>query len=114
MLLGILIHIPMANSHVFAGRENVALFGIIRVPSQAIALLCLTSQGDVRLAAVVAVLRPVWVLCAVKDVHFARDCLRGDQIWILGHVSRSVDFAVVIDRLSNLDARADIAVRTNL
>lgn len=44
------------------------------------------------------------MLCPIKDVDFSTDCFCSDQIGLLGHVSRSVDFAVVVDRLFDVDS----------
>lgn len=42
------------------------------------------------------------MLCAVKDQHFSRNSFRCDEIWVLGHVPRTVDLSVVVDFLDDL------------
>lgn len=50
----------------------------------------------------------------IKDEELSRVGFRGDEIWILGHVTRSIDFSFVSDRLDNLDARFGDGVSSNL
>ncbi len=45
------------------------------------------------------------MLGTIKDEHLARDCLGGYQIWVLRHVARAIDFALVVDLLHDVDAR---------
>ena len=42
---------------------------------------------------------------AIKDEHLARHGLGRDQIRVLGHVSRAVDLARVVDPLHDVDPR---------
>ena len=93
-----------------------------RVPGQAIAagqlfntqlahkrhshapLLGLPGEPDVRFAHATA----LWLarmLCAIEDEYFPRDGLGRDQVWVLRHVARTVDLALVVDALNYLDAR---------
>ena len=93
-----------------------------RVPGQAIAagqpfstqlahkrhshapLLGLPGEPDVRFAHATA----LWLarmLCAIEDEYFPRDGLGRDQVWVLRHVARTVDLALMVDALNYLDAR---------
>ena len=44
------------------------------------------------------------MFCPVKHEHFARNGLRRNQVGVLRHVSRAVDFARMIDSLNYLEA----------
>ena len=50
----------------------------------------------------------------IKDEEFSRIRLGGDEFGILRHVTRSIDFSFVGDRLDNLDARFGDGVGSNL
>jgi len=45
------------------------------------------------------------VLCAVKDINFARNGLGGNQVWVLRHVARAIDLSLVVDLLDDLYPR---------
>lgn len=45
------------------------------------------------------------MLRAIKDEHLARDSLRCNQIRVLRHVACTVDLAIVVNLLSDLDTR---------
>jgi len=42
---------------------------------------------------------------AIKDENLTRNRLRCNQIWILRHVARTVDLAIVVNLLNDLDTR---------
>jgi hypothetical protein len=65
----------------------------------------LSRQPDIWLARAIA-LRLARVLRAVKDQHFSSDSFGGDEIWVLGHVSRAVDLSFMVDFLDDLYPRA--------
>lgn len=44
------------------------------------------------------------MLGAVKYIDFTRHCLRRKEVWILWHVTSSVDFALVVDLLDDVNA----------
>ena len=44
------------------------------------------------------------MFCPVKHEHFTRNGLRRNQVGVLRHVSRAVDFARMIDSLNYLKA----------
>jgi len=69
-----------------------------------IPLLCLPDQSDIGFAHT-APLRFARMLRAIKDEHLTRDGLRCDQIRVLRHVARAVDLSIVVNFLSDLDAR---------
>jgi hypothetical protein len=73
--------------------------------------LRVSPQRDVRLAGVSSGLRRV--LCAIKDVDLTHHSLGRDQVGVLRHVARAVDFAGVVDRLNDLDTRFRRLVCTN-
>lgn len=66
--------------------------------------LVLTDQRNVWLT-LSPTLRLTGVLRTIKDVYFARHSLCCNEVWILGHITRSVDFTLVVDFLYDLDAR---------
>lgn len=45
------------------------------------------------------------MLRAIEDEDFARNSLRRDQVWVLRHVPRAVDLAVMVNFLNNLYPR---------
>jgi hypothetical protein len=102
---------PMANGRILGSAQNVTFGRVDGVPGQAVTFLGVAIEGDVGLAEVVG--RLGRVLCPVKDVDRARWRLGGDQIRVLGHVPRSVHFAIVVDALNNLDASSHVAVSPN-
>lgn len=85
----------MADRRVFARAENVTFPTIRRVPSEPITLFRVTSQRNLRFDNIVN--RVGSMFGAVENAHCARYSLCCEQIWVLGHVPRSVDFAFVID-----------------
>ncbi len=44
------------------------------------------------------------MLRAIKYVHFSGNSLSCDEVGVLWHITRSVDFALMVDFLDNLDA----------
>lgn len=65
--------------------------------------LVLSHQSDVRLALSTS-LRLTRMLRAIKHIYFSGNSLRRDQVGVLGHITRSVDFALMVDFLDDLDA----------
>lgn len=45
------------------------------------------------------------MFCAIKDEHLSRYRFRSDQVGVLGHVTRPVDFTRMVDFLYDLYAR---------
>ncbi len=66
-------------------------------------LLALPDEPDVRLTHAPA-FRLAGMLRPIKNQDFARDRFGGDQVWVLGHVPRAVDLALVVDALYDLYA----------
>lgn len=46
---------------------------------------------------------PALVLCPIKDKHCALGRFRGNQIGFLGHVTRAINLAIVVDCLLDAD-----------
>lgn len=65
----------------------------------------LSSQPDIRFAYTTA-LRLARVLRAVKDQYLSGDSFGGDEIRVLGHISRTVNLSFVVDFLDDLYPRA--------
>lgn len=74
--------------------------------------LGMASERDVGFTKIIC--RFARMFCAIKDEDFAHDRLGRDEIWILGHVTRSVDFARVVDGLNDLHSRFGRRMSTNL
>lgn len=66
--------------------------------------LSLPDQGNVR-PALTATFRLARVLGAVKHVDLSGDRFRRNEVGVLGHITRPVDLALVIDFLNDVDAR---------
>ena len=64
----------------------------------------LPDQSDIG-PALPTTLRLARMLCAIKDVNLAGNSLRRDEVRILGHITRPVDLALVVDFLDNVDTR---------
>lgn len=110
-------HTPMADSRVFRSTQYVSLFQrvpckpetgrILNITTAAsegfhLPLPGLSNKSDIRLANASA-LRLTRVLSAVKHEDFARHSLRGDDIGILWHVTRPIDFALMVNLLDDLN-----------
>ena len=97
-----LTHSPMTNRHILRRPQDMPL--PIRTPRQPIPLPLLPHQPDIGLAhapplGLARVLRPI------KHKHLPAHRLGRDEVGVLGHVPRAVDFAFVVDALDDLDAR---------
>ena len=50
------------------------------------------------------------MFCSVKDIDISLNSLCRNQVWILRHVSSTIDLAFVIDGLSHPDAGRGLGV----
>lgn len=44
------------------------------------------------------------MLCPVKHIDFTSDCLGGNEFGVLGHITRAVHFASMVDCLDGADS----------
>jgi len=72
-----------------------------RTPGKSIALSLVTNEPQVRSA--VGVLWLARMFAVVKDIHLCTDGLCGDHEGVLRHVASSVDFALMIDLLDDMN-----------
>mmetsp|Transcript_253 Transcript_253/g.671 ORF Transcript_253/g.671 Transcript_253/m.671 type:complete len:270 (-) Transcript_253:174-983(-) len=103
--------VPRADQRVVRAGDQVAL--LVRVPGEAVALLLVALQDQVRLKPAVRS-RLRGVLGPVEDVHLRRRRLRRDEVRVLRHVARAVDLALVVDLLRDLDLRRNTCEATRL
>ncbi len=90
---------PVADGVIFRGGQNVSFKGA-RVPRETIAFSFQSNQDEIGRA------KRIWlghrgVLGAIKDVNRPHNSAGGDHIGVLGHISRSIDFAIVGDLLGH-------------
>lgn len=85
----------------------------VGVPGEAIALLLVTSQPQVRLALATWV-RLAWVFGVVKHEHIAAGRLGGNDARVLRHVPGPVHLSLVVDLDLDLDLARDGAKPTKL
>lgn len=91
--------IPQADGGVVRSTDQVTLHE--RTPGKSIALSLVTNQPQVRSAVGVLWLRRVFAV--VKDIHLCTDSLCGDHEGVLRHVASSVDLALMIDLLDDMN-----------
>ncbi len=72
-----------------------------RTPGQSIALSLVTDQTQVRSA--VGVLWLAGMFAVVKDIHLCTDGLCGNHEGVLRHVAGSVDLALMVDLLDDMN-----------
>lgn len=78
-------------------------------------LFRLTAKGDIRFTFIlVGSGGLVGMFCTIKDKEFSGVGLGRDEVGILRHITRSVDFSFVSDRLDDFDSRFGCGVRSNL
>ena len=91
--------IPQADGGVIRTTDQVTLHEW--TPGKSIALSLVTNQPQVRSA--VGVLWLAGMFAVVKDIHLCTDGLCGNHEGVLRHVASSVDFALMIDLLDDMN-----------
>lgn len=65
--------------------------------------LGLPFQSDIWLALPIH-RRLALMLCPVEHIGFTSDCLGGNEFWVLGHITRAIHFAGMVDCLDGADS----------
>ena len=89
----------MADCVVFGSGKNIA-FKRARMPRETVAFSFKTDKDEIRRALCIR-LRHRGVLGAIKHINWTHDGARRDQVRVLRHISRSIDFTIMRDLLGD-------------